>query len=122
VIKSLKSSIFTFFTLHILLVAPPLLLITEEAESLHDSVLAGLILNSDLLAGAKHVIHLLESKPFGLRDEEQDEESSHNGKQAEEDKRAIANVLKHRRSNLSNNEVVHPIGRSCDGETLSTNT
>lgn len=82
-----------------------------------------------------HSTHL-EGKTFGLGEEEPDEGSATEGEEAEEDVSArlmladyhpatsavssipIFEALKHVRCNLTDDEVVHPVGRSAESDTV----
>lgn len=70
--------------------------------------------------GTEDSIHLLEGKLLGLWDKEGDKESTHEGEETEENVSSVLQILKHIWSDLTDDKVAHPVGRSTESDTLST--
>lgn len=62
--------------------------------------------------------HLLERQTLGLGHQEPDEGRTQVGQQTEENVRAIGNALEHVGCDLADDEVVHPVAGSAEGDTV----
>jgi len=61
-----------------------------------------------------------ERNALGLREEKEDKRSAHGSEDTEEDIGAITKMRKHIRGDLADDEVVHPVGRSTERDTVRT--
>ena len=70
--------------------------------------------------GAEDDVHLLEGKTLGLWNEEPDEEGADEGEDAEEDIGAVGHAGEHVGGDLTDYEVVHPVGRGSESDAVWT--
>jgi hypothetical protein len=87
-----------------------------------DSVESGAVVGSVTSFVTKDLVHLFKSETLGLGDHEEDEGGSQETDDTEEDEGAVVHGSDHVRGGLSDGEVVEPVRRGTDGNTLCSDT
>lgn len=68
--------------------------------------------------GSKQNIHLLKRKSLSLRNKEPDEGGAHEAEKAEDDVCAVSDAREHIRRDLTDDEVVHPVGAGTESNAV----
>ena len=68
--------------------------------------------------GSKQNVHLLKRKSLSLRNIEPDEGGAHEAEKAEDDVSAVSDAREHIRRDLTDDEVVHPVGAGAESNTV----
>lgn len=92
---------------------------SSETELAVDFGHALLVLECGSLA-AEDGVHFFKGETLGLGDEEPDESCSKRGDETEQDISSVCDALEEIGSDLTNDEVVHPVGRATESGTIWT--
>lgn len=87
-----------------------------------DSVESGAVVGGVTSLITKDLVHLFEGKTLGLGNHEEDEGGGEETDDTEEDEGAVVHGFDHVGSGLSDSEVVEPVRRGTDRDTLCSDT
>jgi hypothetical protein len=94
----------------------------HQAELGVNSVESSTVVGSVASLVTKDLVHFFQSETLGLGDHEEDEAGREETHDTEEDECAVVHRADHIRGSLSDGEVVEPVGRGTDGDTLGSDT
>ena len=94
----------------------------HQAQLSVNSVKSSAVIGSVTGFVTKDFVHFFQSQTLGFRDHEEDEGGGEETHDAEEDEGAVVHGSDHVRGGLSDSEVVEPVRRGTDGDTLCSDT